>query len=131
MAQRNLVVFIHYNETIFTDINEGFSFSNTNIHLFKIHINSDFHRLKDRIEKKLRSRVEEIIYHHPLINGDDDNVFYVMTPIENDEQVKSMFQCHIIFSQLSTIEIYVRLLEHLETYPTQSIVTPVRNESNN
>ncbi|KAI5391678.1 hypothetical protein KIW84_076472 [Lathyrus oleraceus] len=44
-----------------------------------------------------------------------------MTPIENDEEVKSMFQCHITFSQLSAIEIYVRLLEHLETYLAQSI----------
>ncbi|XP_050890126.1 uncharacterized protein LOC127095488 [Lathyrus oleraceus] len=44
-----------------------------------------------------------------------------MTPIENDEEVKSMFQCHITFSQLPTTEIYVRLLENLETYPTQSI----------
>ncbi|KAI5409504.1 hypothetical protein KIW84_055074 [Lathyrus oleraceus] len=121
MDERNLAVSIHYNGTIFTDINEGFSFSDTSIHLFKIHINSDFHHLKDRIEKKLQSRVEEIIYRHPLINGEDDSVFYVMTPIENDEQVKSMFQCHITFSQLSTIEIYVRLFEHLETYPTQSI----------
>ncbi|KAI5429377.1 hypothetical protein KIW84_034111 [Lathyrus oleraceus] len=44
-----------------------------------------------------------------------------MTPIENDEDVKSMFQCHITFSQLPTIEIYVRLLQNLEPYPTQSI----------
>ncbi|XP_050875931.1 uncharacterized protein LOC127079592 [Lathyrus oleraceus] len=121
MTQRNLVVSIHSNGSIFTDVNEGFSFSNTNVHLFKIHINSDFHHLKDRIEKKLQSCVEDIIYRHPLINGDDDTVFYVMAPIENDEDVKSMFQCHIPFSQLPTIEIYVRLLENLETYPTQSI----------
>lgn len=91
MAERNLVVSIHYNGTIFADIYEGFSFRNTNIHLFKIHINSDILHLKDRIEKKLQSRVEEIIYRHPLINGDDDTVFYVMTPIDNDKQVKSMF----------------------------------------
>lgn len=62
------------------------------MHLFKIHFNSDFHHLKDRIEKQLQSRIEEMIYRHPLINGDDDTVFYVMTPIENDEEVKSMFQ---------------------------------------
>lgn len=89
MAQKNLVVSIHYNGSIFTDVNEGFLFNNTNVHLFKIHINFDFHHLKDRTEKKLQSCVEDIIYRHALNNGDDDTVFYVMTPIENDKDVKS------------------------------------------
>ncbi|XP_050875705.1 uncharacterized protein LOC127079353 [Lathyrus oleraceus] len=43
-----------------------------------------------------------------------------MTPIETDRDVKSMFQCHITFSQLPTIEIYVCLVENLEEQPTQN-----------
>lgn len=35
--------------------------------------------------------------------------------------LSQMFQCHITFSQLPAIEIYVRLPENLKTYPTQSI----------
>ncbi|KAI5421231.1 hypothetical protein KIW84_044895 [Lathyrus oleraceus] len=88
--------------------------------MFKIHINSDFHHLKDRIEKKLQRYVEDIIYRHPLFNGDDNTVFYIMTPIETDEDVKSMFQCHVTLSQLPTIEIYVRLVENLEEQPSHN-----------
>ncbi|XP_050875427.1 uncharacterized protein LOC127079059 [Lathyrus oleraceus] len=43
-----------------------------------------------------------------------------MTPIETDEDVKSMFQCHITLSQLPTIEIYVRLVENLEEQPSHN-----------
>lgn len=120
MAQRNLIVSIHSEGSLFTDPSEGFSFCNTNLHMFKIHINSDFHHLKDRIEKKLQRYVEDIIYHHPLFNGDDNTVFYIMTPIETDEDVKSMFQCHVTLSQLPTIEIYVRLVENLEEQPSHN-----------
>ncbi|KAI5403091.1 hypothetical protein KIW84_050615 [Lathyrus oleraceus] len=54
------------------------------------------------------------------MNGDDNTVFYIMTPIETDEDVKSMFQCHITLSQLPTIEIYVRLVENLEEQPSHN-----------
>ncbi|KAI5427527.1 hypothetical protein KIW84_032795 [Lathyrus oleraceus] len=43
-----------------------------------------------------------------------------MTPIETDEDVKSMFQCHITLSQLPIIEIYVHLVENLEEQPSHN-----------
>lgn len=87
--------------------------------LFKIHVNSDFLHLKDWTKKKLQRHVEEIIYRYPLIIGNNNTVFYVMTPIGNGEAVKSMFLCHNTFAQIPTIEIYVPLLEYVETYLTQ------------
>lgn len=72
--------------------------------LFKLYRNSEFLHQKDRIEKLQRS-VLEIIYRHPFINGGDDNVFYIMTHIENEDDVKSMLQYHNTFFQLKTIEL--------------------------
>ncbi|XP_050895856.1 uncharacterized protein LOC127102541 [Lathyrus oleraceus] len=132
MAQRNLIVSIHSEGPLFTDPSEGFSFCNTNLTMFKIHINSDFHHLKDRIEKKLQRYVEDIIYRQPLSNGDDNTVFYIMTPIETDEDVRSMFQCHVTLSQLPNIEIYVRLVDNLEEQPSHNEYVeeqPTHNEN--
>ncbi|CAK8543700.1 unnamed protein product [Lathyrus sativus] len=71
------------------------------------------------MEKKLARSVEEIIYRHPTLNEDDCIIFYIMTPIRNDEDVEEMFWCHMMFGQLPTIELYVRLLDNPETFPTQ------------
>ena len=120
MAQRNLIVSIHSEGSLFTCSNEGFSFCNTNVTMFKIHINSDYFHLKDRIEKKLQRYVEDIIYRQPLFNGDGNTVFHIMTPIKTDEDVRSMFQCHVTLSQLPNIEIYVRLVDNLEEQPSDN-----------
>lgn len=110
MVERNIVVTIHYNGSIFTYINVEFSFSNTETQLLKIHVNSDFIHLKDRIEKLCNIFFLEISYQRLLINGDDDTLFYIMTQIENDEDVKLMFLGHKAFAQLNTIELYVFLM---------------------
>ncbi|XP_050908317.1 uncharacterized protein LOC127121936 [Lathyrus oleraceus] len=87
----------------------------------KIHINSDYFHLKDRIEKKLQRYVEDIIYRQPLFNGDDNTVFHIMIPIKTDEDVRSMFQCHVTLSQLPSIEIYVRLVDIPEEQPSDNV----------
>ncbi|CAK8568005.1 unnamed protein product [Lathyrus sativus] len=119
MSQRNIIFTCHFNGVVLTNSPVGFSFSNTDTYTFKIHVNSDFFHFKDRIGKKLERCVEEIIYRRPLHNGDDCTIFYVMTPIRNDEDVEKMFQCHMMFGQLPTIELYIRLLDNTETFPTQ------------
>lgn len=51
MFERNIVVATHYNCSIFTYPNVGFSFYNTDTVVFKPHYNFDFVHLKSRIEK--------------------------------------------------------------------------------
>ncbi|CAK8576734.1 unnamed protein product [Lathyrus sativus] len=109
---------MHYNGSVFTDENIGFSFNRTDTVMFKLHRSSDIRHLKDRIEKKVNRSVQDITYRQPIRNGVDDDVFYVMMQIDTDSAVKSMFQCHYTMPQLKTIELYVRLED--EAYPTQS-----------
>ena len=110
MALRNVIVTAHYNGTIFNDVNIGFSFVNTTIKRFKIHVNSDLLHLKERIEQKIQLSVREIIYRLPLFNGDDGGVFYVMKPLEDNDGVRVMFDCHTVFGQLESIELYVHVV---------------------
>ncbi|CAK8565291.1 unnamed protein product [Lathyrus sativus] len=119
MSQRNVILTCHYNSVFSTNSPDGFSFSNTDTYAVKIHVNSDFFHLKDRMEKKLTRSVEEIFYRHPTLNEDERTIFYLMTPIRNDEDVIAMFRCHTMFGNLHTIELYVRLLDNPETFPTQ------------
>ncbi|CAK8578221.1 unnamed protein product [Lathyrus sativus] len=119
MSQRNIITTCHFNGVVSTNTPVGFSFNNTDTYAFKIHVNSDFFHFKDRMETKLARCVEEIIYRHPTLNEDDCMIFYIMTPIKTDEDVKAMFRCHVMFGQLPTIEVYVRLVQNPETFPTQ------------
>ncbi|CAK8531192.1 unnamed protein product [Lathyrus sativus] len=97
MSQRNIITTCHFNGVVSTNTPVGFSFSNTDTYAFKIHVNSNFFHFKDRMEKKLAQGVEEIIYRHPTLNEDDCTIFYIMTPIKNDEDVKAIFLCHMMF----------------------------------
>ncbi|CAK8571549.1 unnamed protein product [Lathyrus sativus] len=119
MSLRNLILTCHYNGVFTTNSPDGFSFSNTDTYAFKIHVNSDFSHLKDRMEKKLTRSVSEIFYRHPTLIEDERTIFYLMTPIRNDEDVIAMFRCHTMFDNLHTIELYVRLIDNPETFPTQ------------
>lgn len=78
MFDRNVVVATHYNGSIFTDPNVGFTFCNTDTVVFKLHHNFDFGHLKNLIETKLQRPVQEIIYRQTLDNRDGDFACYVM-----------------------------------------------------
>ncbi|XP_058774399.1 uncharacterized protein LOC131648681 [Vicia villosa] len=110
MAQRNFIVTMHYNGYIINDLTNGFSFSNTETIRFKVHCMSDFMHLKEHIETKLQLFVIEIIYLLPLFKGDNDNIFYIMKKIEDDDAVNVMFECHNSFAPLDSLESYVRIV---------------------
>ncbi|XP_058787050.1 uncharacterized protein LOC131661500 [Vicia villosa] len=110
MAQRNIICSVHYNGVISNDLTNGFSFSNTETKRFKVHCRADFMHLKERIETKLQLPVSEIIYRLPLFNGDSGIIFYVMKPIEDEDGVKVMFECHNSFAPLDDMELYVHIV---------------------
>lgn len=66
--------------------------------------------LKERIETKLQRPVSDFIYWLPLLNGDNENIFYIMKQIKNDDAVKGMFECHNWFAPLNSLELYVRIV---------------------
>ncbi|XP_050918710.1 uncharacterized protein LOC127136159 [Lathyrus oleraceus] len=124
MAQNNITVQIHYNGSIFPDVNVGVIFQNTNVQQLKIHPRSNYTHLKERLENKLRQQITDIYYRYPCFNDGVNNVTYTKTKIEDDNDVGLMFQCHSTYNLSNVIELYVCLVDHNEgdqvTYPTQT-----------
>lgn len=54
MAQNNITVQVHYNGSIFPDVNVGVILQNTNIQQLKIHPRSNYTHLKERLENKIQ-----------------------------------------------------------------------------
>lgn len=90
MAQNNITVQVHYNGSIFPDVNVGVIFQNTNIHQLKIHPRSNYTRLKERLENKLQQQISDIYYRYPCFNDSDNSVTYTTTKIEDDNDVRLM-----------------------------------------
>lgn len=124
MAQNNITVQIHYNGSIFPDVNVGVIFQNKNVQQLKIHPRSNYTHLKERLENKLQQQISDIYYRYPCFNDDFNSVTYTTTKIEDDNNVGLMFQCHSTYNLSGVIELYVCLVDHNEgvqvTYPTQT-----------
>lgn len=124
MAQNNIIVQIHYNGSIFPDVNVGVIFQNTNVQQINIHPRSNYMRLKERLENKLQQQITDIYYRYPCFNDGVSIVTYTTTKIEDDNDVGLMFQCHSTYNLSNVIELYVCLVDNDEgdqlTYPTQT-----------
>lgn len=124
MAQNNITVQIHYNGSIFPDVNVGVIFQNTNVQQINIHPGSNYMRLKERLENKLQQQITDIYYRYPCFNDGVSSVTYTTTKIEDDNDLGLMFQCHSMYNLSNVIELYVCLVDNDEgdqlTYPTQT-----------
>ena len=124
MAQNNITVQIHYNGSIFPDVNVRVIFQNTNVQQLKIHPRSNYTRLKERLENKLQQQITDIYYRYPCFNDGVSIVTYTTTKIEDDNDIGLMFQCHSTYNLSNVIELYVCLVDNDEgdqvTYLTQT-----------
>lgn len=124
MAQNNIIVQVHYNGSIFPNVNVEVIFQNTNVQQLKIHPISNYTRLKERLENKLQQQIYDVYDRYPCFNDGDNSVTYTTTKIEDDNDVKLMLQYHSTYNLSSVIELYVCLVDHNEgpqvTYQTQT-----------
>lgn len=90
MAQNNITVQVHYNGSIFPDVNVGVIFQNTNVQQLKIHPRSNYTRLKERLKNKLQQQISDIYYRYPCFNDGDNSMTYTTTKIEDDKDVGLM-----------------------------------------
>ncbi|CAI8583448.1 unnamed protein product [Vicia faba] len=123
MPQNHISCLLHFNGNIFTDDNIGVVFQNTDTHILNIHRKSDLAHLTKKIEETLQQHVTSIFYRFPIVNPVDHNVTYNTTKIEDDEDVRSMLQCHSRFCSQQTMELYICFQQLQEVYPTQSSQT--------
>lgn len=98
MDQNNITSQVHYNGSIYPDINVGVIFQNTNVQQLKIHPRSNYTRLKERLENKLQQQIYDIYYPYPCFNDDDNSVTYTTTKIEDNNDVELMLQCHSTYN---------------------------------
>ncbi|CAI8607431.1 unnamed protein product [Vicia faba] len=66
---------------------------------------------------------------HFNVNPVDHNVTYNTAKIEDDEDVRSMLQCHSRFCSQQTMELYICFQQMHEVYPTQSSKTHAYQQS--
>lgn len=66
-------------------------------------------------------RISDIFYLYPFVNVDDSQVTYIITKIEDD---KLMFQCHTTYNFSTVIELYVCLLEQVESSQVIHLTLP-------
>lgn len=114
MNQNNITVQVHYNGSIFPNVNVGVIFQNTNIQQLKIHPRSNYKRLKERLENKLQQQISDIYYRYPCFNNGDNSVTYTTIKIEDGNDVRLMLQCHSTYNLSSVIELYMCLVYHNE-----------------
>ncbi|CAI8586244.1 unnamed protein product [Vicia faba] len=129
MPQNHISCLLHFNGNIFTDEIIGVVFQNTDTNILKIHRNSDLAQLREKIEETLRQQVTSIFYRFPIVNPVDHNVTYNTAKIKDDEDVRSMLQCHSRFCNQQEMELYICFQQMHEVFPTQSSQTHAYQQS--
>ncbi|KAI5408799.1 hypothetical protein KIW84_054585 [Lathyrus oleraceus] len=106
------------------DVSVGVISQNANVQQLKIHLRSNYMRLKERLENKFQQQITDIYCRYPCLNDGVNSVTYTTTEIEDDNDVGLMFQCHSTYNLSNVIELYICLVDHNEgdqvTYPTQT-----------